>query len=168
MNEAELAVFIEETKSIVLSSIRRYLPPSLHHSIDDVVQETYLRVYRTLPGMKFSDESARKNWLYTIAKNESLRIKSKSYKEDEKTGKLIKSIPERSVLPDFLAEDIEFLKEVISLLPEKYRAVFELVALGFSEKEVAMKLSIKAGTVKSRMHRGRELIYRHINRDGGI
>ncbi len=54
------------------------------------------------------------------------------------------------------------MRDVISLLPDKYKAIFELLVLGFSEKEVAEKLSIKVGTVKSRIHRGRELIHRQM------
>lgn len=162
MKESELAPFIEETKCIVLSAVRKYLPPSLHHSIDDVVQETYLRAYRGIQGKEFRDRPAMMNWLYTIAKNESLRAKERSLREDERTLRLIESIPREEKILDTLSDDIDFLREVISLLPDKYRSIFELLVLGFSEKEVAEKLSIKAGTVKSRIHRGRELIHRQM------
>ena len=57
-------------------------------------------------------------------------------------------------------DEIESLKDMIHNLPEKYRSVFELITLGFTEKEISNKLSISMGTVKSRKSRGREMLQR--------
>ena len=58
------------------------------------------------------------------------------------------------------------LKNTISGLPEKYRRVMELVSIGFSEKQIADELSLKKGTVKSRVFRGKFLLQRIIS--GGV
>jgi RNA polymerase sigma-70 factor (ECF subfamily) len=47
-----------------------------HHDADDVVQETFLRVYRALPG--FRGESSFRTWLITIATRQSLNYLDRS------------------------------------------------------------------------------------------
>lgn len=167
MTEHELFVLIEETKCIVLSAVKRYLPAEMYYSIDDAVQETYLRVHKSIDRMKFTDVRKRNNWIYTIAKHESLRLRRKSIREDARIDRFIDSCEEKSSLMEFMEEDVAVLREIVSLLPEKYRTVFELLVAGFSEKEVSEKLSIKQGTVKSRIHRGKEIIHRKALIDRG-
>lgn len=163
MTEKELVLFIEETKGIALAAVKRYLPGELYHLIDDVIQETYLRVYKNSGRIKFISSRGRDNWVYTIAKHETLRIRAAALREDEKIRRFTDSAASGESALDFFEDDINFLRDVISLLPEKYRVVFELLVTGFSEKEVAEKLSIKHGTVKSRIHRGKDLISRNIS-----
>ena len=55
-------------------------------------------------------------------------------------------------------DDILDLYSKIEILPEKYRHVIELVAVGMSEKQIADKLEIKTGTVKSRASRARGML----------
>ncbi len=45
MKQREIQTIVEETKGVVLNAVRRYLSRDLMHAIDDVVQETYIRVY---------------------------------------------------------------------------------------------------------------------------
>ncbi|HON77944.1 MAG TPA: RNA polymerase sigma factor [Spirochaetota bacterium] len=167
MTEKEFTRFVEETKGIVLSAVRRYLSCDLDHAIDDVVQEAYLRIYRNLHKINFTEESSRNNWIYTIAKNESLRMVEKSNRDSVKVKKFIESMePGSEKVMDAMTEEIIIIREVISGLPEKYRMVFELLVLGFSEKQISEKLALKKGTIKSRIHRGRELINRTLSERG--
>ncbi len=167
MNEREFYNFVEETKGLVLSAIRKYMASHYYHSIDDVAQETYIRVYKSISKMKFIDEKSRNNWLYTIAKNETLRMLHKLNREEHKLNKAKESMPldAKNDLQKY-NEDIIEMKDVISTLPEKYRSIFELLIQGFTESQIADKLSMKSGTVKSRIHRGRELIIRTSKRRG--
>jgi RNA polymerase sigma-70 factor (ECF subfamily) len=48
------------------------------------------------------------------------------------------------------------LDEAVKKLPDKYENVIGLYAKGFNEKQIAKFLSISRGTVKSRIHRGKE------------
>jgi len=43
-----------------------------HHDADDVVQETFLRAYRALPGFRF--ESSFRTWIITIATRQALSL----------------------------------------------------------------------------------------------
>ncbi len=166
MNEKEFVQFVEETKGIVLAAVRKYLPADLYHSIDDVAQETYLRIYRNMKKAAFPDDGSRNNWIYTIAKNESLRMVDRSNREDVKIRQFIESMGAEVPLGEALTDEIVMIREVISLLPNRYRVVFELLVMGFSERQIAEKLSMKRGTIRSRIHRGKELIFRNLSEKG--
>ncbi|MBN2723732.1 MAG: sigma-70 family RNA polymerase sigma factor [Deltaproteobacteria bacterium] len=148
--ESEFEEIVHSTKNIVLSAISRNLHPSLYRCIDDVVQETYLRAYKSLVKGKFRGDSTLETWIYTIARNESLRMNSKN---------------RRIYLPDFEMEaGVAFEYESIGLekamdkIPDKYREVLLLRMEGFSEEEISSRLEISTGTVKSRAFRGREML----------
>ena len=167
MNEREFYCFVEDTKGIVLSSVRRYLSRQYAHSIDDVVQETYLRVYKGINKVSFKDTVSRNNWIYTIAKNESIRMTERFNKEEIKIKRnqeeLINRLSDERKDVD---EEIIEIRDIISSLPEKYKIVFELLMKGFTESQIAGRLLIKRGTVKSRIHRGKELIHRNSMKRG--
>lgn len=169
MTDAEFAAIINETKSVVLSSIEKNLAARFFHAIDDVVQETYFRAYKSLARNKFRGDSTISSWLYAIARNESLRMNRSLAREELKFQKSLEKMTEyESSSTDADEGIIQELYENITMLPDKYRSVIDLVSQGFSEKEIADKLGIKTGTVKSRASRGREIlkkIYREENHD---
>ena len=159
MTENEFSVLFRETKKIVLSAIGRHFSKNYSHYIDDVVQETYIRFVRNVDKKVFPDERSRNNYLYTIAKNESLRASERLKREELKAHKAIKADLVKEGRDDVsYDEDYEFLHEYISKLPSKYRDVVSLLAEGRSEKEISVKLDIKCGTVKSRTHRARAML----------
>ncbi len=159
MTETEFTEIVEATKGTVLSAVERHLFTRFYHAIDDVVQETYIRAYRNLSSGKFRGDSTVHSWLYTIARNESLRMNRKLSREEEKfTKSLEHSATGKGTADIDFDETIYVLHESIAKLPDTYRTVLELAARGFSEKEIALKLSLKQGTVKSRASRGREML----------
>ena len=159
MTDKEFANIIDSTKAIVLSAIQKNLAHRFFHYIDDVVQETYVRAYKSLTKNKFRYDSKIETWLYTIARNESQRMNSKLIREEEKIKKSKEKQDEifKFETPEFdLA--VHELYEKISQLPDKYSSVLNLVARGYSEKEIASELKLRPGTVKSRLSRGREML----------
>lgn len=162
MNDFEFAELFKTTKKTVLSAIEKYLAARFVHSINDVVQETYLRAFNGLKKQKFKGDSPLNTWLYTIAKNESLRMNEKLVREEKKFEKSVIEFhnSKKELNPDELNPDIIVLKELIISLPDKYRTVMELVSIGLQEKEISNTLSIPRGTVKSRTSKGRELLHR--------
>jgi RNA polymerase sigma-70 factor, ECF subfamily len=158
MKAEEFAKIVSETKKIVLSAIEKNLAERFSDSIDDVVQETYLRAYKALSKDAFRGDSAISTWLYTIARNESLRMNEKLSREERKIEKL-KSNP----IQEQESEDESSLDRLFGWLkqiPEKYRVVLESYLKGKPETEIAKELNIEKGTVKSRAHRGREMLKR--------
>ncbi|TGK09589.1 RNA polymerase sigma factor [Leptospira selangorensis] len=179
MGEAEFSRFVEETREIVLAAVSRYLYERFAYAIDDVAQETYLRAYKALQKGQFRGDSKLTTWLYTIARNESIRMNENLMREEtkaEKAGKRSEEDSRSFAFDKELPEDREDLptwekaKLWIGNLPEAYRSVIQYYLSGYSEKEIAEVLGVPAGTVKSRAARGKEMLRRMQNsekREGG-
>jgi RNA polymerase sigma factor (sigma-70 family) len=158
MTDKEFTEVIDKTKKVVLAAVARNLYHDFHHAIDDVVQETYIRAYKALTKNSFDDRASITSWLYTIARNESLRMNSRLYRTSVEPIDNYEWMAGESDPQMIELFEISELHEKISSLPGKYREVMELVSAGLSEREISEKLSIKAGTVKSRSSRGREML----------
>jgi RNA polymerase sigma-70 factor, ECF subfamily len=164
---SDLQSLIGETKSIVLGTIRKYLFPEHYEYIDDVVQETYIRAYKALEKGAFRGDSAFSTYLYTIAKNESIRMNTKLEREQLKKEKLKKELLPAKKDDEEKYTDVLFdkLLSLINFLPLKYKEIIEMYSKGKTEEEIAAELNLKKGTVKSRAYRARELLKRYI-KDG--
>ena len=169
MNEREFEEVVKNTKKTVLSAIGKNMTPRFYHAIDDVAQETYIRAYKALEKNSFKGDSSIETWLYTIARNESIRMNKKLLREEEKSKKVLTAFNEinkmesEEYLPD--SEDTEYIHEHISLLPEKYRDVLTLSSKGFNINDISQKLSIPLGTVKSRSSRAKKMVLENIRRE---
>lgn len=157
MTDREFAAIIGSTKGTVLSAVRRHLAARFFHAIDDVVQEAYLRAYRSLASGRFRGDSGMSTWLYAIARNEALRMNVRLEREERK---LLKVRERMAAASGDLDSDLGELYDAIGRLPEKYRQVLELAVHGMPVCDIARELAIEAGTVKSRASRGRVMLYR--------
>lgn len=158
MTNSDFTEIVNSTKSIVLSAIEKNLAERFFHSIDDVVQETYLRAYKALVSGKFREESKLSTWLYAIARNESFRMNEKLTREERKIERATLKIKEENHSDDNTRDQPNVLIKYLKQIPEKYKTILLHYSEGFSEKEIAEKLSIKQGTVKSRAFRGKEIL----------
>ncbi len=161
MTEREFADIVHQTKATVLNAIARYLPAQYRHAIDDIAQETYLRAYKTLAKNKYREEGLINSWLYTIAKNETLRMIARLNRHEHIAEAVAADIQNEHALPEIEGE----FRDIIIQLPDTYRPVMELVLAGHSEEEIAKTLNIPLGTVKSRKSRGRELLYKILKKE---
>lgn len=159
MTSPEFEEIIKRTKKIVLSAIAKNLSDNYTHAIDDVVQETYLRAYKSLESGKFRGDSQIGTWLYKIAKNESQRMNAKLDKEEIKKQKLVLEINTLESVENTDNEDrlIKFF-HFLSVIPEKYSEVLKNQLAGKTEKDISKSLGISKGTVKSRASRGKDFI----------
>lgn len=135
---------------------------------EDLVQETYLRAYRSFH--TYTEGTNLRAWLFRILTNTHInRYRSKQRRPEEtdlddvEEFYLYRRLRDRAGLGES-AED-ELLKmfseaEVVSAvesLPENYRVAVLLADVeGFAYKEIAEILDIPIGTVMSRLHRGRK------------
>ncbi|HON16317.1 MAG TPA: sigma-70 family RNA polymerase sigma factor [Spirochaetota bacterium] len=155
MTDKDFALIVERTKRVVLSAIEKNLYERFYFSIDDVVQETYIRAYKNLIKESFRGDSSLETWLYKIAMNESLRMNERLLREEKKSKKLMESMEDE--VPAERDELVE-LNESIASLPEKYSSVLSLLGMGYSLKEISIKLGLNIGTVKSRISRAKDLL----------
>lgn len=139
---------------------------------EDFAQEVFLRVYRGLPG--FDGNVRFATWLHTISMN--VAISEYRRRRTQKRGRRTLSIdapvgdtddlylaPEgREPDPLDRAHRAEFLRQVrrcVQELPDDSREAVVLRDLeSLSYEEIAAALGIAPGTVRSRIHRGRQLL----------
>ena len=125
---------------------------------DDLLQETFIKVYVNLH--RYSPRYTFGQWLYTIARNtfiDYVRRRQEDMPLDDRFFAPVSSAPtpEESVINLQQRTQIE---HYLSLLTPRYRRLFEL---RFYE-EIAVKLNLPLGTVKTGIHRLREQMCRLI------
>lgn len=118
----------------------------------DLTQETLLKVYQHL--QDFRSEARFSTWLWRIAHNLSLNyLKKHPPLESEFKEELF--VPEKRSEVD--EELLEKAREALATLPFKHRIVFEMYfQQKIPQKEIAAKLGIPHGTVRSRLHYARK------------
>ena len=153
------------------------------HDAEDVVQETYLRAWRSHGG--FEGRSSMRTWLYQIATNACLTALSKRgrrllpsglYGPEQDPGQApaeagpevswLQPVPDAMVMPDsadpaaiVAAREGVRLALIASLqyLPPRQRAVLVLRdVLAFTATEVAVMLGTTTASVKSALQRARD------------
>ena len=121
----------------------------------DLTQETFLHAYQHLD--TFHGRSSFYTWIYRIAHNLSLNFLKKTHRQQELEFKE-ELLPAGFISEDQL-EDEEFnqaLQVALQTLPPKQRIVFEMFDLQrIPHKEIAAKLGISPGTVRSRLYYAR-------------
>ncbi len=131
---------------------------------EDVLQETFLKVYYKLPELKSPE--AFSSWLYRITQNEcrmSMRKRDEKLlfydTQSEDFSKVVDIEPE---VPDFdfeTAEDRHLVRKEVENLPIQYRTVIVyFYYLNLSVKGIAELLSCRESTVKNRLFTGRAML----------
>jgi RNA polymerase sigma-70 factor (ECF subfamily) len=105
---------------------RRFLPN--HNDADDVVQETFVKVYEALGS--FRSDSSFYTWLYRIAVNASLNaLRRKRIRKQLHLDDLLEEPAATQERPDVAVERSEerrLIDEAVAQLPEKQKRVFVL------------------------------------------
>lgn len=134
---------------------------------EELVQDTFLKAYTNMD--KFQSGSNAKAWLFTILKN----LYINEYRKRKRRPEMVPldttyhGIPATSVALPILEEAYnpdaypfdDTVQEAMASLNANYRMALLLCDIeGFSYEEIADILGIKVGTVRSRLHRGREAL----------
>ncbi len=149
------ALLVERHASTVLAVVERAIGD--HHQACDLTQEIWIKVHRALP--RFESNRRFRPWLFTIALN---HVRD----EQRKLGRR----GDRFRLEDFPVEfpakvedsierrDVRLqIENALDQVPDPYRSAVHLVdVLGLDYDEAARSLECSKGTVKSRVHRGRQ------------
>src|SRR5947207_5902541 len=158
--EHELASF-EETMLPHMDAAHNLAKWLLRNEDDaqDVVQEAYLRAFKSFSGFHGSNGRA---WLLTIVRNTSYTLLKKNHAVDLTTpfDEEIHASGQESLTPAAILENSENAKlmtDAMGELPAEFR---EILALrhqeGLSYKEIADIAQIPLGTVMSRLARARD------------
>ena len=125
----------------------------------DVVQETFLRVYRSMH--RIDPARAFEPWLYRILINECNRALSKKREHIP--------IEECNDLTGPVTSDYRELYDAVGQLDESQRVPLVLrYIIGYSDKEAAKILRINLTTQKARVKRAKEKIKIILSRGGSL
>ena len=134
----------------------------------DLVQDTYLKAYRFIDS--FQQGTNAKAWLFRILKNSFINDYRKKSKEPSKVDyQEVESYynseeVDRQITPDLRVEALkdmigDEISNALNALDVDFRTVIILCDLeGFKYDEMAKILDIPIGTVRSRLHRARNLL----------
>ena len=140
---------------------------------EDIAQEAFIRAYINLHS--YDQKRKFSTWLYRIATNLCIdRIRKKKpdyYLDAEVAGTegldMYSQIAADEKLPEEAVEQMELQDRIqyeISRLPDKYRSVIVLKYIEeLSLQEISEILDMPLGTVKTRIHRGREALRKQLN-----
>ncbi|GLY68319.1 RNA polymerase sigma factor SigE [Amycolatopsis taiwanensis] len=130
------------------------------HDAEDLTQETFIRVFRSLASYK---PGTFEGWLHRITTNLFLdmarrrsRVRMEGLPED--TDRIVGDDPS----PEQVYSDTHLdpdLQAALDELPPEFRAAVVLCDVeGLSYEEIGATLGVKLGTVRSRIHRGRQAL----------
>jgi RNA polymerase sigma-70 factor (ECF subfamily) len=136
------------------------------HDAEDLTQETFIRVFRSLASYK---PGTFEGWLHRITTNLFLdmarrrsRLRMEGLPEDTDRLAGDDPSPEQVWSETHLDPD---LQEALDELPPEFRAAVVLCDVeGLSYEEIGATLGVKLGTVRSRIHRGRQALRASLER----
>ncbi len=129
--------------------------------VEDIGQEVFLNIYRTLRSFDINRGTPFSAWLFMSARNRCIselrKNRNRRHIPIEDTDGLIC----RGVSPEDSAIDSERLQAIhdsLELLPEPFKSTVLQSLHGDSLEEMARKAAVSIGTVKSRLFRARDKI----------
>lgn len=130
------------------------------HDAEDITQETFIRVFRSLSSYQ---PGSFEGWIHRITTNVFLdmvrrrqRIRMEALPEE--TDRIAGSEPSPEQAFDAANLDPDLQAALDELLPEFRAAVVLCDVEGLSYEEIGQTLGVKLGTVRSRIHRGRQAL----------
>ncbi|HOE04892.1 MAG TPA: sigma-70 family RNA polymerase sigma factor [Bacteroidales bacterium] len=139
----------------------RYYALTLTNNEDDaldLVQETYLKVLSNTE--KYKDDNNFKAWLFTIMKNTYINSYNKlstkkTIRDNSEDEYLLRNTQVDDITPDSEFGESE-INKAVNNLEDEYRIPFSSFVNGFKYHEIAERMGLPIGTVKSRIYFARK------------
>ena len=161
-NRIAMKRFYDDYSGYLTAVCARYI--SNEEDIKDVLQESFLKIFKAIHTFEYKGEGALRAWSTRIVVNESLRhlkaidkMKLSSLPEDDIPD------PAEGWDPDFDDIPTPVILEMIRTLPPGYRTVFNLYVFDEkSHKEIASMLRIAESSSASQLHRAKGILMKEI------
>ncbi len=138
-----------------------------HDDADDVLQNTFIKVYRNIEG--FKGDSKLYSWMYRIATNESLTFIKQRSKKSGITDEEVKARMVENLEADVYFEGTEIqlkLQQALATLPDKQKLVFNMKYYQeMKYEEISEILETSVGALKTSYHLAVKKIEAYIKAD---
>ena len=141
-----------------------------HDEAEDLTQDVFLKIFKSLH--TFDRRANFQTWLVSVSRNlcidhyRSVRKERETIDRDVDAGELTPAASTKSPFAALEQRDrVELLKKALDQLPPTLRSAVLLRDIQeLSYQEIADRLRLPEGTVKSRINRGRTELARQIRR----
>ena len=167
----QFEVFMAKYQNMVFSTAMRLLANQTE--AQDVAQDVFLKAYERFADLGQSPTAG--GWLKTVATNMSLnhltryRSRWSFFSELVRPGETEESDPIEFAAPDTFEQDLEqadrhqLVEKALQKLPPAQRVPLVLFHLeGLSYEEIAVKLNVSLGKVKTDIFRAREALRKRL------
>jgi RNA polymerase sigma-70 factor, ECF subfamily len=161
-----------DDESAFAEIVRRYRGPVFRLAVsilgqefapdaEDVAQEVMVRLHRGF--RSYRGEARFASWVYRVAFNHALNVKARArYRAPHETDEAVAATPSPDGGPDTRLQEArrqQAVRAAVGELPEVYQSALRLhYWLGASVSEIADLLDAPENTVKSYLHRARQLL----------
>ncbi|MEM9363704.1 MAG: RNA polymerase sigma factor [Bacteroidota bacterium] len=163
--EKAFAVLLNTHKERLYWHIRRIVLN--HDDADDVLQNTFIKVYRNIEG--FKGDSKLYSWMYRIATNESLTFIKQRSKKSGISDEELKTRMVENLEADIYFEGSEIqlkLQKALATLPDKQKLVFNMKYYQeMKYDEISEVLETSVGALKTSYHLAVKKIEAYIKGD---
>jgi len=134
---------------------------------NDLLQDTLLKALKNKE--KYKPNTNIKAWLFTIMRNTYINgynraVRSKIDHDTTEQQYYLNTANRKGLSPTESIAHFNEIKEIVNRLEEVYKIPFQMMYEGFKYKEIADKLSLPIGTVKSRIFFARQKLADFLNR----
>jgi RNA polymerase sigma factor (sigma-70 family) len=159
-DEAAFEALVRRHGPVVLGVCRRVL--GHEQDAEDAFQATFLVLAKKAPTLRSPGTVG--NWLYGVACRAARQARRAAARRRTKEAR---AVPRAEAAHEPWTDLRDVLDRELERLPAKYRAAVVLCDLhGATGQEAARQLGVPAGTVASRLARGRALLAKRLTRHG--
>ena len=151
---AAFEILIHRYQTPFLNKVRSIL--GNREEVDDIVQETFVKIYLNAKRFKVQEGASFKSWGYKILLNTTFSHYQKLKKDDGALLRVEKEIYE--AFPEKIndTETYDYVASIISRMPEQLGKALKLHFLdGMPQKEIAALEGISISAVKTRIYRAK-------------
>ena len=135
-------------------------------SANDVLQESFIIIYKQISKLKVREEAVLVSWMRKITAREALRWVKKNKIDDHG------DIPERSRDETKESDQREDIDYIMNMLQPEHKIVIQLHSVeGFSHREIGEMLGIEESSSRARLSRARkvftDLWSKHLSYENG-
>jgi len=120
---------------------------------DEVIQDVFVKIWNHVDTFD-ATKGRLYTWMINIARNVAIDcIKSKGVQNEQKNQSLPNIVDDKEKHNFTIAEDVDFIgfKNVLNELKTDWKLLIEMAYFeGYTQQEIAVKLDIPIGTVKTR------------------